>query len=386
MRGDGGIRRHLAMLPGLVQALEPYREMLLANVIMIGEIPAPTFGEEERVSFIKQRFTECGLQSCSSDEVGNGMGILPGSTGEGTILISAHADTPFAAGDNHTFTIEPGILRGPGVADNSLGLAVLATLPTVLEKLRLPLKSDLLLLASTRSREQANQQGIRFFLANTLLPITTGVILEGAPLGRLNYRSMASLGGRISCHVDHKACQLSAIEVLNSLISSILSIAMQAETNTALVLGAMQGGVTYKLPARTAELNFQVRSDLDDQVSAMHGNIMDILDEASRKKGVFAHLEVIARTRSGGLHGDHPLVLTARRIMSTIGISCTASVYSSTISPFLEHAIPAVCVGLSDGDNINYPDEYVEIGPLLTGLAQVIGLLLCIDGGEYAQH
>ena len=384
MTGFPQTTRSLARMPGLAAELEPYREMLLANVVMVGEIPAPTFGEEDRISFIKQRFTECGLQSCSSDEVGNGMGIIPGAKGDKTILMSAHADTPFAASDNHTFTIEQGVIRGPGVADNSMGLAVLATLPTVLERLGIKLQSDLLLLAPTRSLEQGDQQGIRFFLSNSTIPLTTGIVVEGCPLGRLHYRSMASLGGMISCIVDQKVCSASAIEILNSVISQLGVIELCPQTNTALVLGSVWGGVTYKLPARTAHLRFQLRSDADDKVNAIHRQILSMLEEEAKKKGVSAYLEVIARTRSGGLNASHPLVTMTRKIMRSIGVQPKASIYSSTISPYLEHGIPAVCLGVSNGDNLNYADEYVEIEPMLAGLAQAIGLLLCIDGGDCA--
>jgi len=378
------ISKPLARMIGLPAELEPYREMLLANVIMVGEIPAPTFGERERVAFLKQRFTECGLQYSSSDEIGNGMGVIPGTEGKQTIMLSAHVDTPFDESINHTFTIEQGIIKGPGVADNSLGVAVLATLPTILDGLNIRLKNDLLLLAAARSLEQGNQHGLRFFLSNTTRPVTTGIVLEGCPLGRLNYRSMASMGGHIFCDVDRKVSQLSAIEVLNALISQLGHIDLGDDEYTALVLGSVRGGVTYKLPARKAELKFQLRSDTDQKVTEMNHSIQSIIDKEVSREGVSAHLEVIARTRSGGLDSLDPLVMTAREIMRTIGIKPKESIYSSIISPYLEHNIPAVCLGLSDGDNLNYPDEFIEIEPLLLGVAQVIGMLLCIDGGDCA--
>ena len=41
--------------------LEKLRERLLADAVMIGEIPAPTFKEEALVRFLADRFTEEGL-------------------------------------------------------------------------------------------------------------------------------------------------------------------------------------------------------------------------------------------------------------------------------------------------------------------------------------
>jgi len=116
------LEKILTRVHGLAGELEPFREMLLANVVMISEIPAPTFAEQERISFLNQRFNESGLDSTSIDELGNGVAILPGSEGKRTIMLTAHADTPFAAAENHSCTLDTGRILGLGVADNSLGL------------------------------------------------------------------------------------------------------------------------------------------------------------------------------------------------------------------------------------------------------------------------
>lgn len=377
----GDERKLLERVCRLPEELDPLREMLLANVVMISEIPAPTFGEEKRIAFIKQRFTECGLNSVSTDEAGNGLGLLPGTLGDRTILLVAHADTPFSSSENHTCTIEPSIISGLGVADNSLGVAVLATLPTLLERLGLQLQSDLLLMASTQSLEQGDQQGLRYFLQNYGRRICCGVSIEGSPLGRLRYRSMASLGGMITCRVSHKTSQVNAIELLNTIISQLGMIVLPEWTQTALVLGSVSGGASYKVPARNARLRFQVRSDSDDVVSEITQQIEAICEQLSEKEGVAAELKVIARTTAGGLVSGHPLVAQTCRVLNALEIEPSRVTQSSTVTAYVEHNIPAVCIGITNGENINYPDEYVEIAPILTGVAQLIGVLLSIDGG-----
>ena len=368
----------------LPEELEPLRELLLANVVMISEIPAPTFSEERRISFIKQRFTECGLSSVSTDEAGNGLGLLPGTDGERTILLVAHADTPFSNSENHTCTIEPSIISGPGVADNSLGAAVLATLPTLLERLGVQLHSDLLLMAATQSLELGDQQGLRYFLKNYGRRICCGVAIEGSPLGRLQYRSMASLGGMITCRVSHNNNEGNAIELLNHIISRLGMIVLPEWTQTALVLGSISGGASYKIPARQARLRFQLRSDSDDVVAEVNRQIETICDEVAEKEGTTAELEVIARTTAGGLVAGHPLVVRTCKVLETLEISPRKETQSSTVSAYVEHNIPAVCIGITNGENINYPDEFVDIAPILTGVAQLIGILLSIDGGSCA--
>lgn len=383
---DMDLEQIIARVNSLVTDLEPYREMLLANVVMIGEIPAPTFGEQERISFLKQRFTECGLHNCSTDELGNGLGILPGSEGTQTILLAAHADTPFTAAEDHTCTIDAGRICGLGVADNSMGLAVLATLPTILEGLDIRFRNDLLFMGASRSLEQGNQQGLRFLLANSNRPLAAGVSIEGAPLGRLHYRSMASLGGVIACNVNRKVSQKSAIEVLSQIIHRLGRIPLPEESHTGLVLGSVAGGASYKIPARNARLKFQLRSDADQTVVDIKEKVEDLIDEVGKEKGVSVHLEVIASTMAGGLDSRHPLVLLTRRVMTTLGLQPMDSIYSAIVSRYVEQDVPAVCIGITNGDNVNYPDEYIEIEPILTGVAQLIGILLAIDGGHCVEY
>lgn len=375
------IEKIIARVHSLPMELEPFREMLLANVVMISEIPAPTFGEQERISFLEQRFTECSLLNCCTDEVGNGQAILPGKKNHQTILLTAHADTPFSASENHTCFIDARKIHGPGVADNSLGLALLATLPTLLEGLDIQLQNELLLLGASRSLNKGNQCGLRFFLANSTKPVTAVVAVEGIPLGRLHYRSMASLGGMISCSIDRKVNHKSAIEILNTIIYKLGRLALPAQSHTDLIFGTVAGGASYKIPARHAQLKFQLRSDDDQVVTDITDQINSILAEMGKEIGVSAHLEEIARTQSGGMDSSHPFVLQTRQVMTALGIKLQKSIYSPIISAYVEQEIPAIGLGLTYGDNINYPDEYIEIDPILIGAAQLIGVLLAIDGG-----
>ncbi len=374
---------HIRQLP---EKVDQYRELLLANLLMIGEIPAPVFGEQERVAFVRQRFTECGLHSCSTDEMGNGVGIFPGIEGKNTTLLIAHADTPFPASHIHDFRVDSGIIHGPGVADNSLGLAVLATLPTILEGLGIPTRNDLLFMAATASLDHGNHGGLRFFLENSKRKISNAISVEGSALGRLQYRSMASQGVVVSCHVDTKVSNTGAIDVLSKVISRLHDFDFPNDDNTALVFGAINGGASYKIPARNAKLRFQIRSDRDETVKDIATKVDGILDEMSQQVGISLYRDEIAATVSGGLDSHHPFIKNTRKIMAMLGVEPQQNSYSAVISGYVEHSVPALCVGMTNGENINYPDEYVEIEPIMKGIAQLIGILMIIDGGFVGKY
>ena len=69
------------MICDLPEALKPMRERLLANLVMIAQIPAPTGGEAARVRFLLDRFSEAGLSEAAADDAGNAIGRVAGKRG-----------------------------------------------------------------------------------------------------------------------------------------------------------------------------------------------------------------------------------------------------------------------------------------------------------------
>ena len=135
----------------LPEALKPMRERLLANLVMIAQIPAPTGDEGARVRFLLDRFAEAGLSDATADEAGNAVGRFIGKRRNRTILLVSHLDTVFPATQSHEVTVDSDRITGPGVGDNALGAAVVSLMPAVLEHLGIELQSDLILLGSTSS-------------------------------------------------------------------------------------------------------------------------------------------------------------------------------------------------------------------------------------------
>ncbi len=154
------------------------RELLLANVVMAAEIPAPTGSEKLLTRFLSERFTEAGLTDIASDQAGNIAGVIPGRDRQRNLLVAAHVDKIWPEADDHTVAVKVGSMSGRGIADNSLGVAVLATLPLILEKLGIELESNVILLGTTRSFGRGDLAGMRFFLENIDKPIAGALCLE----------------------------------------------------------------------------------------------------------------------------------------------------------------------------------------------------------------
>ena len=376
----------LKWMPEITEDCRELKQTLLTNLVMIGEIPAPTFGEDERVDFLQRRFAECELENCSIDNAGNALGILSGEEGKRNILVVAHTDTVFSDSTNHTIALGSDNITGAGVADNSLGVAFLASLPTFLEHLGVKLRSNLILMGASRSLGRGNLEGLRFFLENNRLPISAGVCVEGVQLGRLGMSSLGMLRGDISCTVSEeydwsRFGTVNAILTLNEVINRILEIPLPQRPRTNVVLGTISGGQSFNTIAKHAVLGFEIRSESGEQVKHIADEMKNITSEISSKTGSDVHLDTFAERKPGGISFSHPLAQCTRDIMHSLDIPLRVAPSTSELSAFINHNIPAVTTGITTAENINTLEESVHIEPMHKGCAQLIGMLLAIDGG-----
>ncbi|MEY3000977.1 MAG: hypothetical protein RL648_1191 [Verrucomicrobiota bacterium] len=374
----------LASVPAYRDSLRSMKERFLADAVMIGEIPSPTFAERRLVEFICNRFTEEGLDNISIDEAENATGLLPGRTGRRNILLAAHTDRVWNASIDHAITVSADALTGPGIADNALGVAALTTLPSLLSALGIGLDSNIILLGASRSMGRGDLAGLRFFTENTKLSIGAGVCLEGIQLGRLSYSSL----GMNRCELQvttpeerhWQSWSLSgAVSSMTRIIQQILAIQIPQVPKTSIILGSIQSGSSYNVPPTRAILRFELRSEEPGMVTRIREEIEEIIAQAIAENRIEATLEIIARRQPGTIGFSHPMVRQVRAIMAALNIEPQVAPSTSELSVLLQNGIPSLTLGLTEGDNKHRVDETARIEPLFSGLAQVIASLQTID-------
>ncbi len=368
------------------EALLPMRERLLANLVMIAQIPAPTGGEGDRVQFLLDRFTEAGMADVAAGEVGNAVGRLHGRSGDRNIVLVSHLDTIFPANFDHSVTVEADRVIGPGVGDNALGAAIVSMMPAVLEHLGIQLDSNLILLGSTSSLGRGNHTGIRFFLDHLPEKVDCGVCVEGIQLGRLNFFSIGTARADISCHVRPEPSRSygaeSALIVINHIMNRILGISTPNRPYTMVRMGKMHAGVAYDVEPDHAELGIEIVSHADEMIEQIHRQIEDIVSEMSARHAVDAHMDMFFKTQAGGIPFSHPLVKSVLDVMEALEIEPDQGHSPSELSELIARQIPAVTLGISRGEKSRkWSPDYVLIDPILTGVAQLLGVILAIDEG-----
>lgn len=372
-------------------ALRHLREILFANVVMAGEIPAPTGYERRITRFLSDRFTECGLDNISLDQAGNVAGVISGKSGRRNLLVAAHVDKIWAESEDHTVSVGVGVMSGRGLADNSLGVAVLATLPLILDELGIELDANLVLLGTTRSFGRGDLRGMRFFLENSAREIDSALCLEGIDLGRLSFSSLGMARGEIVVelarpHNEETSNEAASgvIATLSEIIGAMLEINRRDCPDTRILIGSVESGSGYSVPPGRGLVRFEIRSLEADRVAAVEEELVQLIGRFSGREGAKVGIEIIARRSPGNLGIDHPLVREAAGILKILGVESRIEPSVSELAALLDRRIPSLTLGLTKGENRHSPEESILLDPIFDGLAQLVSMLEFMDRGDFS--
>ena len=204
--------------------------------------------------------------------------------------------------------------------------------------------------------------------------------------GRLSYTSIGMIRGEITCRVPDeydwsRFGDASAILTLNEVINKINDIRLPRRPRTSIIMGSIVGGTSFNTIARDATLGFEVRSESQEVVEGAAGTLRDIVHEVSSKTGDQVELDIFAQRKPGGIPYAHSLNRCALNVMENLDIESHLSPSTSELSELIEHDVPALTLGLTEGEHNNKKNETIKIEPIYRGLAQLIGTLIAVDGG-----
>lgn len=378
---------YLAKLPGMIEAIRSVQDVIITNIVLIGQTPAPTFREKKRATVFLERMAELGVDECTTDGYRNPIAIVRGRNPDrAPIFMEAHLDTFYNREIMYDYTIQKDAITGPGLLDNSLGVAVLLSMPYIFRHLGLTFESDVVLAGTIHSIGKGNLRGVRHLLKTWPTPIRGGICIEGVELGRLNYISDGMVRAEVACRLaetDRGADdrQTNAIVVLNEVINEILRLPLAQRPRTRVVIGKIAGGADHGKIAGKADLGFEIRSDSNLAVKKTYGDIIDLVAGVGHANNVQLKLKTISNLRAAGLRFNHPLVKSAGAVLHALQLQPVSKPTESALSIFLSHKIPAVTLGVSRGENRFTESATMKIEPMFTGIAQIIGVLQAIDSG-----
>ncbi|WP_324669645.1 M20/M25/M40 family metallo-hydrolase [Geochorda subterranea] len=365
-------------LQDLLEALRRRTPEWLAEVKSIAEIPAPTFDEGRRARHVADRLRQVGVQSVKIDSVGNVVARL-GDGGRPYVMVVAHMDTVFPL-HAHRAPVEDGdLLRGPGVRDNSAGVAALIGLAKLLREGLISPKGSLYLIASVGEEGLGNLRGVK--AAIEARPDVDFVVVVDGGFGDIVPYGVGSVRWRVRARTPggHSWADYgvpSAVHILVERACRVLSIPLPAEPKTALNIGTFTGGVSVNAIASSAEFLLDLRSRDQGILTEVEGRIRaTVLSDGDQGSDVQIVLEELGRRPTGDLRPAHPLLAMAIQTLRELGQEARVEAASTDANIPLARGIPALTIGASRGAHVHTANEFLEIPSLAPGLAQVAWLV-----------
>lgn len=343
--------------------------------VEIQQIPAPTFAEQQRAAFVLDRFLRSGLEDVCTDDAGNVYARLPGVGNALPVIVSAHIDTVFLEGTNLAANQTGDKIFGPGIGDNSLGVAGLFGLVWGLRAKPSSLPGDLWLVANVCEEGLGDLAGMRAVVDRFGGQVSAYIVLEGMALGQIYHRGLGVQRYRIETQttgghswVDYG--RPSAIHELADLIGQLTELELPEQPRTTLNVGVIAGGTTVNTIAARAHLELDLRSEGTTELSDLTQRVEARVAKANRPD-VAVTARVIGSRPAGKLAPNHSLVRLARKALRQVGIEAHLGVGSTDANIPLSLGYPAICIGLTHGGGAHTVDEYILTQPLERGLQQL---------------
>lgn len=352
----------------------------------IAHIAAPTLDEGERARYVDHRLRELGAADVHLFGSSNVSGRLGPADGRGVALL-AHLDTVFSATTDHRVTCANGRLLGPGVGDNSAGIAGILTVLVALRESCVELSRPLWLVGNIGEEGLGDLRGSRETMSELDGRLAAVIAVEGTMLGRLGHIAVGSRRLRVCFRAEGGHSWLdfgkpSAVHAAVTVAARIAQLDVPAEPRTTFNIGSIEGGDGVNVVAHSAEFVLDLRSVSAPALQELVRRVGTILDDACRKGGVEVSVDVVGNRPAGMIPRTHPLIEASAAAIESTGVRAEPTAGSTDANVPLSLGIPAVALGITRGSGIHSLSESIEIEPMRQGVKQLVLLCAALCGPD----
>ncbi len=360
---------------------------LIEQAIDIQQIPAPTFAEAKRAAYLEQRFAEVGLVDVVQDELHNVYGRFPGRqpNNYAPLIISAHSDTVFPAETDLTTKRQGNLIYGPGIGDNSTGVAGLLVLAEALKLHEIRPLADIWFVANVGEEGLGNLRGM-WAVVERFGGEAIYLVVEGGLYGQISHQAIGVQRYEISIstpggHSWGNFGQASAIHELGRLITAIDKLHVPVRPKTTYNVGIIEGGTSINTIAQTAKMLLDLRSEEPERLNILVEEVEKLVSVRHKPPKVTVQMTQIGNRPAGQLSREAPLVQNAVAALRQSGCEKISFIASSTDANVpLSQGFTAVCIGLTESSNAHRLDEYMDTTYLAAGMQQLLLLALSAAG------
>jgi tripeptide aminopeptidase len=363
--------------------MNAFANRLIDLAIEIQQIPAPTFGEAKRARFVRKLFMKEKLQEVAIDKTGNVYGLLPKAQEQTSnakpLIVSAHLDTVFPADTDLRLTRQSDRVYGPGLGDNSFGVAALFGLIWMLRERNIELGGDVWFVANVCEEGLGDLQGMKAVVNRFGAGVRAYLVIEGLALGHIYHRAVGVKRYRVTAHTTggHSWSDYgkpSAIHELSKLVVKLASLELPDQPRTTMNVGKIAGGTSVNVIASEAMLDLDLRSE-ERQPLIQLVSAAEKLVQAANRQGVHIEAQVIGERPAGEMVANHPLIKLAEACLHEQGLEAALISGSTDANVPLSMGYPAIVLGVTTGGGAHTKQEYINTAPVAQGMEQLLSFV-----------
>ena len=283
----------LAEIANVRSALEWFREAEAEFArwqLELARIAAPPFGEEQRATWLAERFGQIGLTNLQKDGIGNVLGSRL-ATEASFVSISAHLDTVFPANTPLNIRQQGNRLYGPGVSDNAAGVVALLATAAAFARFDLPHERSLLFIGNVGEEGEGDLRGMRHIFSESAWKdsIAASVVLDGAGCDTIVAEALGSRRFEIIIRGPggHSWSDFGApnpIVALARAIHLFSQTRVSASPKTTFNIGVIRGGTSVNSIPESASMRVDIRSTSSFEIERLELELRRAIDQAMREE------------------------------------------------------------------------------------------------------
>ncbi|RFS19304.1 M20/M25/M40 family metallo-hydrolase [Chitinophaga silvatica] len=342
----------------------------LKQHIMLTQIPAPPFKEQERAAKFAALLKEAGADSVWIDNVGNVIAKRKGKSGKKTVVIEGHLDTVFPEGTDVTVVQKGDTLYAPGIIDDTRALAGIWTILTTLEKNGIETDADVLFCGVVGEEGLGDLRGVKNLLSeHGPGPISSYIAIDGWNISRVTHRGLGSKrykvlfkgpGGHSFGAFGLANPHAALGRTIHYWDESADAFSRMPGERVTYNVGVIGGGTSVNAIPFESWMEVDMRSESPERLKGMDELLQaaarKALDEENKIKRSGADLtlkiELIGDRPSGMLDSSLPLIQRAKEAVKFLGTEPVLAGGSTNSNIPISLGIPAVTIG-SGGKGAN---------------------------------
>jgi acetylornithine deacetylase/succinyl-diaminopimelate desuccinylase-like protein len=262
---------------------------LIDEQMELTKIPAPPFGEHDRAEWLRQRFAALGLVNVHIDEIGNVIGLRPGtdSKSKNLLAVTAHIDTVFPGGTPLKVRREGDKLFGPGISDNAAGLTGLLALAESLKAADIKTQLPILFVGNVGEEGEGDVRGMRHLFGDSdwSNSIQYTLVLDGAGTDSIVTQALGSKRFQVTVNGPggHSWSDFgipNPIVALSRAVDDFSRITVPTDPKTTFNIGLISGGTSVNSIPETATMKVDLRSASAEEITKLEKQLREALDRS----------------------------------------------------------------------------------------------------------